>query len=324
MKEGEASRTAAYMALFRALESRLPAGRRLFEDRFALAFLPRRLRIVANLSRIAFLGDLLRGYIDRQWPGARTSAVARTKFIDDAAETALHSGVRQVVILGAGFDARAYRMPSMAKGIVFEVDHPSTLARKRRVVTTALGSLPRDVRFVPIDFTTDDLAGVMRAAGYDASQQTLFIWEGVTNYLTEAAVHETLLWCAGAGAGSTVVFTYVHRRVLDSPEEFEGTEKLFATLRAAGERWTFGLAPSGLRTFLAQRGLLLDEDVGASEYRARYFGPSAARMRGYEFYRIAVARVAGRPLGKTPGKPHVDARQGSGAQGTAFEEERQR
>src|SRR5512146_2310276 len=104
MKEGEASRTAAYMALFRALESRLPAGRRLFEDRFASAFLPCRLRILAHLARIGFLGDLLRGYIDRQWLGARTSAVARTKFIDDAAETALHSGVRQVVILGAGFD----------------------------------------------------------------------------------------------------------------------------------------------------------------------------------------------------------------------------
>jgi len=279
------------MALFRALEFTLPVGQRLFEDQFALAFLPPRLRLVALLSRIRLAGDLIRTYIDRQWPGARTSAVARTKFIDDVAESALRSGVAQVVILGAGFDARAYRIPGMDRAVVFEVDHPSTSARKRRVAETVLGSLPRHLRFVAIDFTAEVLSHAMSAAGYDRSRRTLFILEGVTNYLTEAAVDGTLRWCASAAVGSTVLFTYVHRQVLDSPEVFEGTKKLFTTLLAAGERWTFGLDPSGLRTFLADRGLMLDEDVGASEYRARYFGPSASEMRGYEFYRIAVAQV---------------------------------
>ncbi len=295
MREGEPSRTAAYMALFRALEFTLPAGQRLFEDRFASAFLPPRLRFVAFLSRIRLAGDHIRAYIDRRWPGARTSAVARTKFIDDAAEAALRSGVAKVVILGAGFDTRAYRMPGMTRAVVFEVDHPSTSARKRQVVETVLGSLPRHVRFVPINVTEEVLSHAMSAAGYNPSRRTLFIWEGVTNYLTEATVDGTLRWCASARAGSTVLFTYVHRQVLDSPEAFEGTEKLFATLSAAGERWTFGLDPSGLRTFLAERGLMLDEDVRAPECRARYFGPSASDMRGYDFYRIAVARVAGIP-----------------------------
>jgi methyltransferase (TIGR00027 family) len=279
------------MALFRALEFTLPAGQRLFEDRLASAFLPPHLRLVALFSRIRWAGDLIRAYIDREWPGARTSAVARTKFIDDAAEATLRSGVAQVVILGAGFDARAYRIPSMARAVVFEVDHPSTSARKRQVLKTLLGSLPRHVRFVPIDFTAEVLSDVMTAAGYDPSSRTLFIWEGVTNYLTEAAVDGTLRWCASAAVASTVLFTYVHRQVLDSPEAFEGTKKLFATLSAAGERWTFGLDPSGLRAFLAERGLMLAGDVRASECRARYFGPSASDMRGYEFYRIAVARV---------------------------------
>lgn len=290
MRKGEASRTAAYMALFRALEFTLPAGRRLFEDRFASAFLPPRLRFVAHLSRIRLAGSLVRAYIDRQWPGARTSAVARTKFIDDAAEEALRAGIGQVVILGAGFDARAYRIPGMSRALVFEVDHPSTSAGKRRVIEKALASPPH-VRFVAIDFNSEALPGAMRSAGYDPSLRTLFIWEGVTNYLTKVAVDETLRWCASATVGSTVLFTYVHRQVLDSLGVFEGTEKLFATLRAAGERWTFGLDLSSLWTFLAERGLMLDEDVGASEYRALYFGPSANHMRGYEFYRIAVARV---------------------------------
>lgn len=67
---------------------------------------------------------------------------------------------------------------------------------------------------------------------------------------------------------------------------------------------------------LAERGLRLDEDVGASDYRSLYFGPSASRMRGYEFYRIAVARVPEIPLtlAKPPNKPSEaapDRRRGS-------------
>jgi methyltransferase (TIGR00027 family) len=154
-----------------------------------------------------------------------------------------------------------------------------------------LSSLPRHVRFVPLDFNSEALQGTMSAAGYDSRRRTLFIWEGVTNYLTEEAVDGTLRWCAGAAAGSTLVFTYVHRQVLDAPQTFHGTAKLFTTLRAAGETWTFGLDPARLSNFLVERGLVLSEDVGASDYRALHFGAAATGMRGYEFYRIAVARV---------------------------------
>ena len=291
MKEGRASRTAEYMALFRALESTLPADRRLFDDRFATAFLTARLRPVVSLSRISFLGSLIRSFIDHRWPGARTSAVARTRFIGDAAAAALGSGVEQVVILGAGFDARAYRIAPMARVPVFEVDHPATSAAKRAAVEAALGSLPTHVHFVPIDFNTESLPDTMTAAGYDPRRRTAFLWEGVTNYLSADAVDRTLRWCARAAAASKVIFTYVDRQVLDAPQTFEGTGKIIATLRASGERWTFGLDPSTLSDFLAQRGLALDEDVGAADYRARYFPLAARGMRGYEFYRIAVAHV---------------------------------
>lgn len=280
------------MALFRAPESTRPAGKRLFEDRFAPGFLSPGLRRVALVSRVGPVGALLRAYIDRRWPGARTSAVARTRFIDDAAVAALRSGMAQVVILGAGFDARVYRIPGMERAAVFEVDHPSTSAMKRRVVEQTLGALPPHVRFVPLDFNSESLPPVMRGAGYDPAARTLFIWEGVTNYLTGAAVDVTLRWGASAAAGSLMVFTYVHRRVLDSPETFAGTASIFAALREAGERWTFGLDPSTLATYLEERGYVLDTDVGAADYRRLYFGVSADKMRGYEFYRIAVARVA--------------------------------
>ena len=308
MKEGRASRTAEYMALFRALEAVRFPGRRVFEDRFAAAFLSSRLRLVVSLARVPVVGALIRAYIDHRWPGARTSAVARTRFIDDQAGVALGSGTEQVVILGAGFDARAYRIAAMARvAVVFEVDHPSTSAAKQTIVQAMLASVPHHVRFVPVDFNSEPLQGKMSAAGYDPRRRTLFIWEGVTNYLTEDAVDGTLRWCAGTAAGSTVVFTYVHRLVLDAPQAFYGTEKLFMTLSAAGARWTFGLDPSQLSSFLAQRGLVLTEDVGASDYRALYLGRAAMRMRGYESYRIAVARVPDPPLTPNAAQPHVAA-----------------
>jgi methyltransferase (TIGR00027 family) len=292
MRNGEASRTAAYMALFRALETTRATSSRLFEDPLASAFLTPALRLVVHLSRIRPIGSFVRGYIDRRWPGARTSAVARTGYIDDAALSALHAGMTQIVILGAGYDARPYRISGMERATVFEVDDTSTSARKRRALETVFGALPRHVRFVPMDFNVADLPSVMGAASYDPSRRTLFIWEGVTNYLTESAVDATLGWCARGAVGSVLIFTYVDRRVIESPETFFGTSKLFSTLSSADERWTFGLDPSCVSRFLAERGLELDEDVGASDYRAIHYGFSATRMKGYEFYRIAIARIA--------------------------------
>jgi methyltransferase (TIGR00027 family) len=252
--------------------------------------------LVVRLSAIPLVGRIVRGLIDRRWPGARTSGVARTRVIDDVVEGGLAAGIEQVVILGAGFDARAYRIASMAKAVVFEVDHPATSAAKRKAVEAVLGAVPAHVRFVPVDFNTERLDMRMQREDYGAARRTLFVWEGVTNYLTETAVSETLRWCAKAAPGSRVLFTYVHRDALEAPDAFDGMERLVATLSAAGERWTFGLDPARLSAFLADRGLVLEDDCGAAEYRARCYGPEADGMRGYEFYRIAVAGVAARNL----------------------------
>lgn len=291
MKAGEASRTAEYVALFRAIESSLPAKRRLFEDPFARQFLGPRFGLLASLCRVPGAADLVSRYIDGRWAGARSSAVARTRLIDDSIADALTRGLDQLVILGAGFDARAYRLAGLSEVDVFEVDHPDTLAKKRAILRRASVDAPARLRSVGIDFKSADLARVMDAAGYSTQARTLILWEGVTNYLTEAAVDATLRWCARATPGSQLLFTYVNRALLDDPGSFAGTETLFATLKEAGEQWTFGLDPAGLADFLRQRGLELERDIGSSEYRARYLPRVSRIMRGYEFYRIAVARV---------------------------------
>src|SRR3954452_22478162 len=125
MQGNQFSRTAEFMALFRALESQR-SPRPLFRDPFAAAFLGRPLRQLVRWSAPPLLGRLLRRTIDRLWPGARTSGGARTKLIDDWVGDGVATGARQVLVLGAGFDSRAWRLPALADLPVFEVDHPAT------------------------------------------------------------------------------------------------------------------------------------------------------------------------------------------------------
>ena len=289
MQPGQASRTAEVMALFRALESgRRPAAARLFEDRFAAALLPPALRAVAAAARLPLLGGGVARFIDRRWPGARTSGVARTRLIDDAVAAALRDGIDQLLILGAGFDCRAYRLPGIERARVFEVDHPSTSAAKRARLAALLGGLPDHVRFVALDFDRQPLLAALDAAGCDRGRRSIVIWEGVTNYLSADAVDATMRDVATFAAGTQLLFTYVHRGLLDGDVAFEGMEHVDEMLRRAGEPWTFGFAPAELPSYLAERGLALVTDLGACDYRARYLGDAG---RGYAFYRVAVARV---------------------------------
>jgi methyltransferase (TIGR00027 family) len=291
MREGRASRTAEQNALFRSLEASRPERERICDDALARHFLTWPLSLVARLAAIPGGTTFACSFIDRRWPGVRSSVVARTRLIDEVMTAALEKGIEQLVILGAGFDSRAYRLPGLGAIDVFEIDHPDTQAAKQRVLKRLFSSLPTHVRFVAVDFTRDDLLSAMRRAGYRDAARTFILWEGVTNYLTDDAVDATLRWCCCASPGSLVLFTYVHRDVLTQPGVFAGTKNLFASLEKAGERFTFGMDPTHVPQYLAERGLLLEQDVGATDYRARYYGAAARSIRGHEFYRAALARV---------------------------------
>ena len=183
------SRTAAFVALYRAIESSRSAATRLFEDPFALAFLGWRVRWALYLSRLPVVGAALPwSLIDGHWPGPRGTVAVRTRYIDDVLGEALRSGVDQVVILGAGFDSRAYRIRGIEQARVFEVDHPATQSKKKRIITRRLGTLPPHVALVPIDFTTHTLDTVMPGSGYRKGAKTFFICEGVMHYLSAQAV----------------------------------------------------------------------------------------------------------------------------------------
>jgi len=278
------SHTAMYVALYRALETFEHRRAPLFRDPFAVHFLPARLQVAVWATRVPWVHQILLRYADRRAPGARTSAIGRTRFIDDVVRRSVTAGIEQVVMLGAGFDCRAHRMSELRGCRVFEADREETQAFKRARVPQDAGNL----RYVCVDFLEDDVFAGLREAGWNAGERSLFIWEGVTNYLNTEAVANVLVLVGGATRGTTMVFTYIHRGVLDGSARFEGAERVLRNVKELGEPWTFGLLPEEVSLFVNRFGLRLREDLGADEYRARYLQED---LTGYAFYRMAVVEV---------------------------------
>lgn len=281
-----ASRTAQYVALYRALETVERRRSPLFQDPFATRFLSPGLNRAVLLARRPGLHALIARYADHRAPGARTSAIGRTKIIDDALHDAVAAGTRQLVILGAGFDCRAHRLPELADSAVFEVDRPDTQAEKRGRLTEVHSGM-HDIHYVAVDFLRDDVAERLTDAGWDTARPTVFIWEGVTNYLTRDAVEQVLAWVGRTAPASTLVFTYIHGGLLDGSVPFAGGRKMMGNVRTLGEPWIFGLHPHEVGPLLERFGLVLREDLGADDYRRRTGLPAT----GYAFYRLAIAKV---------------------------------
>lgn len=290
-KQNRASKTAEFVAFFRALEFSYPKERRLFEDPFAIRFLSSPLQVATFFSRIPFFGKAIPYLVDRWGPGARASGVARTRLIDDHLTNALEKGIEQVVILGSGFDSRAYRIPSIDRVRVFEVDQSRTLFVKQKKVKRLLGLLPKGVAFVETDLNIQKLEQTLIGAGFDLTRPAFFIWEGVTNYLKEQAVDMTLRFISTTAPGSFILFTYVHKHTIDTLGEDRSTRRIYRLLHRIGEPWTFGMIPEELPAYLESRGLELIEDVNSIEFRKRYMNPRGPHMKGYPFYRAALAQV---------------------------------
>jgi methyltransferase (TIGR00027 family) len=301
MKAHSPSRTAEHNALFRAIECARRRSERGVGDWIAKEFLTTSFRLVAGLSRNRICAALLCKYIDFRWPGSRTSLIARTRLIDSYVASAVANGIQQIVLLGAGFDSRAYRIAGAERARFFEVDHPNTSRVKKAPITRALGALPHYVKYVTVDFQRDRLPESLRGAGFNPLERSLFVWEGVSNYLTEDAVRSTLSYIGSLSQGTALAFTYVDRAVLDDPTHFIGgseVQKAFARLK---EPWTFGIQPSRAAGFFEECGLELSYDLSAAEYRKQYY-KNAAQIKGYEFYHLVLARVPMRTTYSQPNK----------------------
>jgi methyltransferase (TIGR00027 family) len=193
--------------------------------------------------------------------GLSNTMLVRTRYIDEHLQGAVRDGAAQVVILGAGFDTRAYRFADLLRDTkVFEVDRHATQELKKRRLTEVLGTIPSNVTFVETDFKRDALRDALRRAGYQPAVRTCFVWEGVVMYLPEEAVRATLRTIAESAPGSSLVLDYASEATIKSMQKFPNLGQHRHTTDW-GEPWLFGIPDTGEREFFRGCGLELRESI---------------------------------------------------------------
>jgi methyltransferase (TIGR00027 family) len=299
MEEGKPSFTAEIGAVIRSVETEKPENERLCYDPFARGFLGATNRIIGMVPP---LRKLALWYLERKHPFILDCIPSRTRYIDEYLNECIEDGIEQLIILGAGYDSRAYRIENLKGRVtVFEVDHPATQERKIEKVQKMLSPLPSNVVYVPIDFDKEKLSQKMFQSGYDKGKKSLFIWEGVTPLITAEAVDETLHFVAkNSGPGSSIIFNYILKSVVDGTcqlEEAQEIRKAFSRGGIAdfrsnrGDLLQFGIEETAIEGFLSKRGFYQIKDISGDYYEAEYFrGPNRNR-KGCCLCRVVSAKV---------------------------------
>jgi methyltransferase (TIGR00027 family) len=278
------------MAFSRAIESKRPSFERICSDPIAESFLGLRYRAVLVAKP---LRDGVERIIERLFAGHHHYVLVRTRYIDDFLAEHLAPEVKQLVILGAGFDSRAHRFRDRLRDVaVFEVDHPATTREKQARIAKALGADAAPVTYVPVDFDRDDLGTELERRGYKKDLRTIFLWEGVTAYVTAAGVDATLGFIrANSGPKSKVLFDYVLASILDGTCTMRGARNEVDKMKRTSEPFVFGIAQGGIEPFLVARGFGAVRDVGAEDLGGRYL--HGGRKHNYikPWWRIVHAEV---------------------------------
>jgi methyltransferase (TIGR00027 family) len=219
------------------------------------------------------------------------NVIMRTRFAEDALKAGVSRGVRQYVLVGAGFDSFSLRLPESAANLqIFEIDFPATQKLKLERIGACGITLSDSVHFIAADLSQESVAAALARSPFETSRLSFFSWLGVTMYLTREANLATLSSIASCSpGGSEVAFTYLDERVFQvQSESFRELEQRVA---AVGEPFLSGFSPAELAANLAACGLDLVEDLNGLESAARYARSGELLSGQSMFSHIALARV---------------------------------
>jgi methyltransferase (TIGR00027 family) len=230
--------------------------------------------------------DLLKWVVQTQ---LAPTPLARAKYCEDMVINAAKIGAEQYVILGAGMDTFAYRNPELlSKLTVFEVDHPDTQAFKKMKVEKAGWDIPENLHFVPVDFTTDDLAEMLLKYDFDTKKITFFSWLGVIYYLTKDIFSDMVGTIASISPeGSGLLFDYPDDQFLLS--DVKRVRNQIAMAEAAREPMKPGYCYKELEQLLAESGFLIYEHLTAEDIERRFFTGRSDYLHAFEHINYALA-----------------------------------
>jgi methyltransferase (TIGR00027 family) len=293
------SRTALVTALMRSLHARADPHP-IFVDEWGDKLVPDsvRDRIAERAAQETGVAHASRAQAVDAWlhsNPAYARVIARSRYTEDALAAAIAAGTRQYVLVGAGFDSYALRVPANAQDVsIFEIDHPATQTYKLERMAQCGLEPPRRTYFLAADLSLETVEQVLSRSSFDREQPAFFSWLGVTMYLTREANLACLGSIARAAApGSELVFTYIDQAAFagDSRESGGVFAEVQRRVASIGEPFLSGFDPSALADELLGLGLQLQEDLGNRQLLRRLDPQGASGLSGDGGYsRIAKAR----------------------------------
>ena len=187
-------------------------------------------------------------------PSIRKAIVLRARYIDDFSRRCLNEGFEQVVLLGAGYDSRFFRLKEFHNAKIFELDLNSTQVIKKTLTRRLLGRLPQNVVYVSIDFSKDSITEKLMNNGFEIHKRSLFVWEGVTLFLNKDIVAETLGRLVGTRPGNRVIFDFVPDELIKGETDYRGNKMLLKLCTDLKEPLTFGCHPNEMKALLQNLG----------------------------------------------------------------------
>ena len=273
------------VAWVRAAGMLYPKEKRLFEDPYSEKLLSPFYKFFIFLQHSPKINNAIVKLKEMGW------FFCRFRYIDDVLKNNIKE-IEAVVNLGAGMDCRAYYIPGIENIHYFEVDYPSVMKEKRTKIKKILGKLPDHVVYVSIDFEKQSLDAELKKAGYDLTSKTLFILEGVTQYISKEANDSILKYVAQAAPGSKIVFTYVLKSFIEGKDLNNSTKKsLYKWLVKGFKMFIYGLDPEDINDYLSKYSISLIEDIGRKEVQERYMKLVDLDLKVFEIERIALAKV---------------------------------
>jgi methyltransferase (TIGR00027 family) len=213
-------------------------------------------------------------------PGAMNVRI-RTRYFDDRLEQAIASGCRQIVILGAGLDTRAFR--KQAPGVVyFEIDDPNTLSFKQERLEAA-GYRASDV-FIPGNYVEQGVLPLLEANGFDRGKPAFFIWEGNTMYLSKEMNLNVLAELRDALRAFSIAFDYMSQQVINDATGEEDITKVVERVAAMGAPWQFGI--DDLPSFAKEARLSVADTVTTADLHRAYWPGRAIGTRMFDHYSL--------------------------------------
>ena len=289
--EQKPSETALMGALHRAIANKELGNQRFGLDNLAEYFLPPHFKFFIRFKKVRANSS---NKFNKFLPGMHEYIIARTAFFDYVFIDALNNKIPQIVLLGAGYDSRAYRFATLNIATkIIELDIAPTQDRKKKCLKKAQIDIPNNVTFVPINFNQESLLNVLEKAGYNKREKTLFLWEGVSYYLESESVDATLEFVNHSSHKESIIALDYIISISEKNRTYYGSKEFFQAMKKhhANERLMFGIDEDGAELYFRQRGLKMIDHLDNEEIERTFLfnedGLSIGKITGP--FRFALA-----------------------------------